>query len=45
MQTGGTERFILVLDHNSEHVDTIQQVLRNSSKSYRIETIGDGDRA
>lgn len=45
MQTGETDRFILVLDHNPEHVDTIQQTLQSSGKSYRIETIGDGDRA
>lgn len=45
MQTGGTERFILVLDHNPEHVDTIQRVLGSSGKPYHLETIGDGDRA
>ncbi|MGP1387764.1 MAG: response regulator [Thainema sp.] len=45
MQTGGTKRFILVLDHNPEHVDTIQRSLCSSGKPYHLETIGDGDRA
>lgn len=45
MHDGEKVRFILVIDDNRDHVDTIQRVLNRNGKQYRLEAIAHSQHA